>query len=53
MIRAKFNLRCKDGHHHYSPTPKVWVGRQCGKGLTSETGRNAKKCNAEMREHAA
>ena len=31
MIYAKYNLVCKKGHKHYSPTPGYWVGVNCGK----------------------
>lgn len=55
MIRQHFNLRCRAGHHHYSPTPKIWVGRECLKPLDviyrkdGTQAHGGSKCHEPMR----
>lgn len=34
MIRAMLNLKCEDGHYHYSPTPKLFDGHICFRSTT-------------------
>lgn len=46
MIRKMFNLRCKAGHHHYSPDPKAWAGRTCMTALSADA--KGKKCPEPM-----
>lgn len=47
----KYNLICKKGHYHYSPTPKAWKGMPCGKPLGKDNPlAREKRCDAPMRE---
>ena len=48
MIRKLYNLRCTDGHYHFSPDPKAWVGKVCMKAHDAPEPKS-KKCDAEMR----
>ena len=55
MIRSKYNLRCTDGHYHYSPSPNAFVGLGCGKPTISPVGRdgnilrNVPKCFSPLK----
>lgn len=55
MIRAKYNLKCTDGHYHYSPDPKVWLGRECAKPFGDPLRKDGlprvtvEKCRAPLR----
>lgn len=55
MIREKYNLKCRAGHYHYAPEPKLWKDRMCLKpfedplrkdGYPRVTG---KKCEKPLR----
>ena len=55
MIRSMMNLICADGHKHYSPQPKAWVGVRCStpfeKQITDagDIRRNAKRCDKVLK----
>lgn len=64
MIRAMLNLRCADGHRHFSPQPEAFQGRECFVALPLtkeqrarqlETGRTPRerRCQAPLRREPA
>jgi len=45
MIRSLFNLICEDGHKHFAPNPKEWIGKACYWSKPDTT----KKCDRKLR----
>jgi hypothetical protein len=29
MIQSLLNLACASGHRYFSPTPELWIGKEC------------------------